>query len=236
MMLWFRSLIFLIGQSISAIIICLLGLFFCFMPFLFRYRLITSWSHFVIWWGKIICGIHYEVIGIENLPKKPAVVLCKHQSPWETLFLQTLLPPQSWVLKKQLLLIPFFGWGLRLLDPIPIDHKKSRSVIQLLEEGKKRLEKDRWVIIFPEGSRIAVGQTGKYSRSGVILAKETDSPIVMIAHNAGLCWPSNSFIKRPGVIKIVIGPTLYPSQHSVETLQAMIPEWIETTSHSLLNI
>jgi 1-acyl-sn-glycerol-3-phosphate acyltransferase len=230
---YLRGLIFLIGQSLSAILFCLLGLLFAFMPFSFRYRLITTWSFFVIWWAKVICGIHYRVSGLDNLPDIPSIVLCKHQSSWETLFLQTLLPPQSWVLKKELLSIPFFGWGLSLLEPIAIDRKKSRSVVQLLEQGKERLAKGRWVVIFPEGSRIAVGKTGKYSRSGAVLAKETNTPIVMIAHNAGRFWPRNAFIKHPGTVDVVISQPIDPTNYTIESLQEMIPAWIEETSSKL---
>lgn len=233
MMLFIRAFIFLIGEIFSAIFFFLLGILFTFAPYIFRYRIITAFSHFTIWWAKVICGIHYHVTGLEYLPHQSAVVLCKHQSAWETLFLQTLLPPQTWVLKKQLLSIPFFGWGLRLLEPIAIDRKKSRSITQLLQQGKAYLEKNRWVVIFPEGTRVPVGRTGKYSRSGIALAKEAGVPIVLIAHNAGVFWPRNAFIKRPGTIEVVIGPTLDSTQHSMEELQHTAQEWIESTAKRL---
>lgn len=233
MILFLRSLIFFIGQTLAAIIIGLLGLLLFFSPFLIRYRFITLWSHFVIRWAKIVCGIHYRVHGVEHLPHRAAVVLCKHQSAWETLFLQTLLPPQCWVLKKQLLHIPFFGWGLRLLEPIAIDRSKSRSILQLLTQGKARLSQNRWIVIFPEGSRIPVGQTGRYSRSGVVLAKEAQVPIVLIAHNAGKCWPRNAFIKHPGIIDVIISPVLDPASDTIDALQAKAQRWIEDTSRNL---
>lgn len=234
MMLFIRSFIFSFGLILSAILFFSLGLLFAFAPYLLRYRIITGFSHFSMWWAKVMCGIRYRVTGLEHLPQKSAVVLCKHQSAWETLFLQTLLPPQTWVIKKQLLSIPFFGWGLKLLEPIAIDRTKSRSITQILTQGKARLEKNRWVIIFPEGSRIPVGKTGKYSRSGVALAKDANAPIVLIAHNAGLFWPRNGFIKHPGTIEVVIGPTLDPARYSLEELQATSQEWIENTAKDLI--
>lgn len=232
-MLFFRSLLFFLGQAMSAVFFGLFGLMMFFFPYSFRYRFITSWSHFVIWWAKVVCGIHYRVTGKEHLPAKASIVLCKHQSAWETLFLQTILPPQSWVLKKSLLSIPFFGWGLRMLEPIAIDRSKSSSIKQLLSEGKKRLEENRWVVIFPEGSRISVGKCGKYSKSGILLAKEADAPIVPIAHNAGVFWPKDAFIKRPGTIEVVIGPQIDPASSSVEEMQHQVKEWIESTTQSL---
>ncbi len=228
-----RSIVFFIGQAISAIVVCLIGFLLFPLPYKVRYHFITLWSHFTIWWVKVACGIDYRVRGLEDLPKDNAVVLCKHQSAWETLFLQVLLPPQTWVLKKQLLQIPFFGWGLAMLEPIAIDRSKSSSIKQLLEQGKKRLQQGRWVIIFPEGSRMAVGETGKYSRSGAVLAKESGYKVVPIAHNAGVFWPRNAFVKKPGTIDLVIGPSIDPANLSAEEIQQKAQQWIENTMKTL---
>ena len=228
-LLLLRSTLFVLGQTLATILIATLGMLLFAFPYRIRYRVITSWSHFVIWWAKTICGINYQVEGLENLPKENAIVLCKHQSAWETLFLQTILPPQTWVLKKQLLLIPFFGWALRLIEPIAIDRAKANSIKQLLEQGKKRLEQGRWVIIFPEGTRVPVGKIGKYSRSGALLAKESCYKVVPIAHNAGVFWPKNGFIKKPGTISLVIGQALDPAQLSAEEIQEKSKTWIEET-------
>lgn len=232
--LYLRSILFFLVQAISAIFFFILGslLFFC--PFIIRYRVITGWSHFTIWWAKRCCGIHYEISGLENLPPQNAIVLCKHQSAWETLFLQVLLPPQSWVLKKELLYIPFFGWGLALLEPIAINRsQKSSALKQLLAQGKQRLAEKRWVVLFPEGTRVAPGQVGRYSRSGAILAKESGFPVVPIAHNAGVFWPRNAFIKKPGIIKVVIGPSIDPQHCSIDEIQQKAQDWIENTMKTL---
>lgn len=232
-MLILRSLLFLIGQIFITIFIASIGILLFAFPFKVRYRFITLWSHFVIWWAKITCGIRYRIQGKENLPKENAILLCKHQSAWETVFLQVLLPPQTWVLKKQLLSIPFFGWALKQLEPIAIDRQKPNSAKQLLQQGKVRLQQGRWVIIFPEGSRIAVGQVGKYSRSGAMLAKETGYLVVPMAHNAGVFWPRNSFIKKPGTIDVVIGAPIDPTLYTVEEIQEKVKSWIESTMQTL---
>lgn len=231
--LFLRSLLFVTGQIISAVVLATIGILLFAFPYAVRYRVITSWSHFIIWWAKISCGIQYEIKGLENLPQRNAIVLCKHQSAWETLFLQTILGQQTWVLKKQLLNIPFFGWALRLIEPIAIDREKSSSIKQLLEQGRLRLEQGRWVIIFPEGSRIAVGESGRYSRSGAVLAKETGYSIVPIAHNAGVLWPKKAFVKKPGTIQVVIGPEIMVTGLSADEIHSQVKNWIETTMAAL---
>lgn len=226
-MLFIRSLIFLLGQAFTAVIVYLLGMLLFPFPYRVRYHFITSWSHFVIWWAKIICNIRYEVQGKSNLNIPNGIILCNHQSAWETLFLQTILGPQSWVLKKELLYIPFFGWGLSMLEPIAIDRRKASSLKQLIDQGKKYLNDGRWVVIFPEGSRIAVGKKAKYSRSGAVLSKESGYPIVPIAHNAGLLWPKNAFIKKPGTIQVMIGPAVYPQEWCIDEIHQTAKHWIE---------
>ncbi len=231
--LFLRSLLFFMGQVVSAVVLATIGISLFAFPYTVRYRVITSWSHFIIWWAKISCGIRYEIKGLENLPQRNAIVLCKHQSAWETLFLQTILGQQTWVLKKQLLSIPFFGWALRLIEPIAVDREKSSSIKQLLEQGRLRLQQGRWVIIFPEGSRIAVGKSGRYSRSGAVLAKETGYSIVPIAHNAGVLWPKKAFVKKPGTIQVVIGPEIKVMGQSADEIHEKTRHWIETTMKTL---
>lgn len=231
--LFLRSALFFTGQVISAVVLATIGILFFAFPYAVRYRVITSWSHFIIWWAKISCGIRYDIKGLENLPQHNAIVLCKHQSAWETLFLQTILGQQTWVLKKQLLSIPFFGWALRLIEPIAVDREKSSSIKQLLEQGRLRLQQGRWVVIFPEGSRIAVGKSGRYSRSGAMLAKATGYSIVPIAHNAGVLWPKKAFVKKPGTIQVVIGPEIKVMGQSADEIHEKARLWIETTMNTL---
>jgi 1-acyl-sn-glycerol-3-phosphate acyltransferase len=228
-----RSLLFFTGQVLSAVVLATIGMLLFAFPYSLRYKVITSWSHFIIWWAKVSCGIQYEVQGMENLPTKNAIILCKHQSAWETLFLQTILGQQTWVLKKQLLKIPFFGWALSLIEPIAIDREKSSSIRQLLEQGEQRLKQGRWVVIFPEGSRIAVGKTGRYSRSGAVLAKGSGYSIVPIAHNAGVLWPKEAFVKKSGKITVVIGPEIQVQGLTTDEIHDKAKNWIEETMLAL---
>lgn len=198
------------------------------------YTLIIQWSKLVIWLAKIICHIEYTVIGLENLPTQNAIVLCKHQSVWETLFMQCLLPQQTWVLKRELLWIPFFGWGLARLKPIAIRRNKIHSINDLLTQGKAALHQGKWVIIFPEGTRVKIGETKKYSRSGAALAESSGYPVVLIAHNAGICWPKNRFLKYPGKITVVISSPLFKNSYqNSQELHKLSRDWIEKTSQQL---
>ena len=233
-LLFLRSFFFLSVLIVLTIFFAILSLVSWLLPDKQAYACITTWSSMVIFFAKTICGIHYSVTGLENLPSQNGIVLCKHQSAWETLFLQKLLPQQTWVLKRELLWIPFFGWGLARLKPIAIRRNNAQSIIDLRNQGEKALSAGRWVVIFPEGTRVRIGESKRYSRSGVILAQETLAPIVPIAHNAGLFWPKNSFLKYPGTIEVVIGPVFYPQHYeSSQALNEAISMWIETTSTRL---
>lgn len=223
-----RSLIFNSVMVVFTLFFSLTGLLLFWTPFKIRYFYITRWSHVTIFLAKYLCGIRYTIHGKEHLPSKTSIVLCNHQSTWETLFLQTLLPPQCWVLKKELLTMPFFGWALKLLEPIAIDRSKKNSIKELVLQGTAKLKDGRWVVIFPEGTRVKKGQKKRYSRSGAALAQSAqDFPIVPIAHNAGLFWPKNSFLKYPGTIQVFIGKALLPHEHNPEDLTQTIQRWVE---------
>jgi 1-acyl-sn-glycerol-3-phosphate acyltransferase len=232
-MLWLRSIIFNLGLIIATLCIATTALLLVFFPLKVRYWYITRWSAFIIYWAKLVCQINYQVSGLENLPKKNAIVLCKHQSAWETLFLQILLPCQTWVLKKELLWIPFFGWALALLSPIAINRAQSSSIRQLIQQGSSALNTGRWVVIFPEGTRVNPGETKKYSRSGAGLAMASGFPIIPIAHNAGHCWRKNSFLKTPGTIQVVIGSAIYPKSQTLAEMTQQAQQWIDSTSAQL---
>ncbi len=177
---------------------------------------------------RIICGIRYRVVGAENIPKTPSIVLSKHQSAWETLAFQKIFPPQVWVLKKELLRIPFFGWGLAMTSPIAIDRSSGKAALeQVVEQGRDRLNQGFWVVIFPEGTRIAPGKKGKYRIGGAWLATHTNFQVVPVAHNAGEFWGRNSFIKRPGTITVSIGAPIDPTGMEAGELNAKVEAWIE---------
>jgi 1-acyl-sn-glycerol-3-phosphate acyltransferase len=231
---WLRSAAFVLVQSVATLVYSVVALLtFPFSP-LTRYRIISSWSRLMVWSLTRICGVRYRVIGAENIPDEPFIVLAKHESAWETLALQVVLPPQVWVVKRELLWIPFFGWGLAMLSPIAIDRRDGRRALrQTLEQGRARLASGFNIVIFPEGTRSAPGVSGTYQAGGAWLALQTRAPIVPIAHNAGDHWPRNSFLKYPGVVTISIGPAVRPTDEKAPELARRIGEWIENETRRI---
>ena len=227
-MIFIRSLIFALLQLLITPVFTLVAILsFPFHP-ITRYRIISGWALSVFWLLRVLCGIRMEVRGAENIPAKPAIILCKHQSAWETIALQKVFPPQVWVLKRELLWLPFFGWGLAMTSPIAIKRSDGKGAVrQLLKQGKERLEMGFFVVIFPEGTRIPYGQRGKYKIGGALLSASTGVPVVPIAHNAGKLWGRNSFLKRPGVIVMSIGEPIYPEGLKAEEINRRAEEWIE---------
>jgi 1-acyl-sn-glycerol-3-phosphate acyltransferase len=224
-----RSAVFEIVRMTLTVIFAVFSLLTFALEPLTRYRIITTWSRLVVALARAVCGVEYRVIGRENLPAEPSIVLSKHQSAWETLAYQKILPPQVWVLKRELLRVPFFGWGLAMMSPIAIDRgSATRSLKQTLEQGKDRLAKGWWIVIFPEGTRIAPGRRGRYHLGGAWLACQTGAPVVPIAHNAGTLWHKNAFIKHPGTITVSIGQAIHPQGMSADTLNRKVEDWIET--------
>lgn len=224
-----RSLAFEVVRFLLTVVFALISLLtFAFRP-MTRYRIITTWSHLIVALARAICGVRYRVIGREHLPAEPSIVLSKHQSAWETLAFQVILPPQVWVLKRELLRVPFFGWGLAMMSPIAIDRgSATRSLKQTVEQGRDRLASGWWIVIFPEGTRIAPGTRGRYHLGGAWLACQTGAPVVPVAHNAGTIWGKNAFIKYPGTITVSIGPALRPEGMKADVLNRKVEDWIET--------
>ena len=229
-----RSLIFLLLQLVLTPIFSTLAIFtFPFNP-LTRYRLISSYARTMIWVLRVVCGIRHEVRGIENLPKEPCIVLCKHQSAWETLALQVIFPPQAWVLKRELLWLPFFGWGLAMTSPIAIDRSDGKGAMkQLLRQGRDRLAQGFCVVIFPEGTRVPYGQRGKYKIGGALLAASTGVPVVPVAHNAGRLWGRNAFSKHPGLVTMSIGSPIVTAGRKADEINAEVEAWIENEIQQL---
>ena len=198
------------------------------LPPIRRYRITSGWAHLMLFLLRLICGIRYRVIGVEHIPAAPSIILSKHQSAWETLAFQQIFPPQVWVLKKELLRVPFFGWGLALTSPIAIDRSSRKAALkQIVEQGKDRLKQGFWIVIFPEGTRIAPGKKGKYGIGGAWLATHTGVPVVPVAHNAGEFWGRNSFLKLPGTITVSIGEPIDPAGMEPGDLNTRIESWIE---------
>jgi 1-acyl-sn-glycerol-3-phosphate acyltransferase len=228
--LFLRSLLFAILVAVATVIWSVACVFFAPFSYPTRYYLTSRWNVFVIWLARVLCGIRYEVRGMENLPDAPVVLLSKHQSAWETIFYLMKMPrPLVFVFKKELTYIPFFGWGIALLRMIPIDRSKGRDAFaQVVAQGRKRLADGQWVIMFPEGTRIPVGQAGKYKLGGARLAVETNTLVVPLAVNAGECWPKGGFIKKPGLITVSIGKPIDPAGLDATQLNQRVENWIES--------
>lgn len=230
-----RSLIYLLFLSITVIPYALACLLWSPLPLQWRFKLTMGWPRMAIWGARVICGIRWQVRGWENLPDGPAVLLSKHQSAWETLFFPSHMPREvCFVYKRELHWVPCFGWGLALLRMIAIDRAKGRDAFeQVVRQGQRRLDEGRWPLLFPEGTRIAPGKTGRFKMGGALLASRTNSVVVPIAHNAGECWPRNAFVKRPGLITVSIGPAIESQGKTPEELNRQVQEWIEGEMHRL---
>lgn len=192
--------------------------------------ILTLWSTVTVEWLRITCNVRYEIKGSEHFTelKGPCVIVANHQSPWETYFLQGYFMPVSIVLKEQLTRIPFFGWGLRLYDPIPINRDDPiASLRKIKKEGGAKLASGRHVLIFPEGTRMPVGELGNYARSAADIAKSAGVPILPVTHNAGHCWLNKKFLKRPGKISVVIGEPIYIGDQSTKAVMQSIQQWSE---------
>ena len=228
-MLKLRALLFAAGfypiTMIYAIPCLLIGPL---LPFRARFVFLTGINYFYIFWLRATCGVKTDVEGLENLPKnQPYVALSNHQSEWETLYFQLVFRPQAVVLKKELLKIPLFGWALALLKPIALDRSQRREAIkQLLRQGSERLADGIPILIFPQGTRVVAGELGRFNKGGTMLAVKNGVPIVPVAHNAGRCWPGNSFIKYPGQIKLVIGEPISTAGRSVDEVQEEVEAWL----------
>lgn len=225
---FFRSLIFTLVMSLATFFYS----FFCLLakplPSNTRYQIITLWTRFIIASAKYICGIHYHISGLDNIPKDNGIIFAKHQSTWETFFLPNIFHQPTIILKKELLQIPFFGWGLSLLDPIAIDRNDTKSALeQMIQQGSRCLEKGRFILCFPEGTRTKPGQKVKYKIGAAKLAEATKANVIPVAHNAGTIWPKKGFMKYPGVISVVIGKMITTDNKTAAEIMATAEQWIE---------
>ncbi|MGQ0509733.1 MAG: lysophospholipid acyltransferase family protein [Betaproteobacteria bacterium] len=204
------------------------------LPRLLRNRVIAGWTRVIVALAQPILGIHYRVEGAGHLPREPAVVLSKHQSAYETLAFNQVFPPQVHVLKRELLWIPFFGWGLALMSPIAIDRSRGiRALREIARRGRIRLDQGFWVIVFPEGTRVAPGKRRRYQPGGAWLAVHAGVPVVPVAHNAGLLWPRYAFMKRAGTVTFRIGPQIPTKGRDPNQVIAEAEAWIEAQQAEL---
>ncbi len=227
---WIGSILFTLLFSISAIVWSVFVTATLPLPRAIAYRLVLTWVDGVFYLLKVLCRLDYEVTGQENIPAQNTVVLLKHSSAWETLVEMKIFPPQTWVIKRELMWAPFIGWALLALNPIAINRRAgSTAVDQVITTGTNRLQAGLWVMIFPEGTRMRPGETRRYGVSGALLAQANERPVVPVAHNAGNYWPRRGWLKRPGTIRVAIGPPIDTRGRSARDINLQAQNWIETT-------
>ncbi len=230
-MQYLRSLLFTAYLMLSACVFGLVMALLFFVPYRWEFALARAWARAVLWMLARLCGLRYVVEGAEHLPPGNHIAMSNHTSAWETVAFFVLLPTQVWVLKRELLWLPFVGWGLKLLKPIAIDRGAGhRAAGQVVEQGRARLDDGLWIVIFPEGTRVMPGQQRKYGASGAMLAIASGHQIVPIAHDAGEFWPRRGLLKRPGLIRVMIGPAIDPTGKEPRALTEEVRTSIESQS------
>jgi len=228
-MLLLRSLVFQF-YFYASVAIASLSIFFMWpFPFAIRSAIARNWGKSMLRVGRILCGLDYVIEGRDNIPAEPSVIMIKHTTVFETYAQLAVFPPQTWVVKRELQWIPLFGWGLAAMRPIAINRSAGhQAVTQVIEQGRKLLADGIWITVFPEGTRVAAGQTKKYGVSGAALARDARCPILPVAHNAGDLWPRRGLRKKPGLIRFCIGPPIEPGERSPKETNLLVQEWIET--------
>lgn len=231
-----RSLLFFLFFVVSTTIIAGTGILFIWLlPPLKRYIIDTTWSRVNLWGLQAICGLDYRVEGTENLPNESCIVLSNHQSTWETIALIKLIPhPKAWVIKRELLFVPIFGWIMYFFQAIAINRKAGRrAIFQVIEQGIERLQSGLTIIMFPEGTRVAPGTHKRFGFGGALLAEKSGFPVVPVAHNAGVFWKRRGIIKYPGTIDVRIGPVIDSRGLSASEINKQVETWIESTKEGL---
>ena len=233
-MQWIGSIVFtvvfiILWMLIFAIAYCVITPFLSFRG---RYRMAGVMTHVVFFGLRVCCGLRYTVEGREHLPAGNHVIFMKHSSTWETYAIMILFEPLVWVMKREILFIPFVGWGCLLARCIAIDRKAGHSAVnQVLSQGKSRMEKlGASVLVFPEGTRMAAGETRKYGVSGTLLAAQQKCKIIPVAHNSGYFWPRRGLLKRRGTIRVVIGPPIEAAGRDVREVNEEVQRWVEAHS------
>src|SRR5215204_672319 len=228
-----RSLLFLLFQVIVTPVYAVIMVSLFWIPRVPMYKIAAHWCWTNLMGARAICGIRWQVTGLENVPRDtrahPHIVMCKHSSTWETLALNLYFPPLAFVAKKELLSVPFFGWGFRLASPITIDRKAGTDAMdQIVAQGHERFKQGFWIVFYPEGTRIRAGTRAKYKTGGARLAVTMNVPVIPVAHNAGFVWPKGMFGKRPGLISMTIGAPISPAGKDALRLTQEIETWIES--------
>jgi 1-acyl-sn-glycerol-3-phosphate acyltransferase len=225
----FRSLLFTTYMMASACVFGAVMALGFWLPYHAQFAIARTWARILLWVLERLCGLKYVVEGRERIPPGNHIVMSNHTSAWETVAQFLIFPPQVWVLKRELLWIPFVGWGLKLLRPIAINRGEGHlAVNQVVEQGKARLRDGLWIIIFPEGTRVIAGETRKFGVSGAVLAIASGKSVVPLSHNAGMFWARRGFVKKPGTIRVIIGEPIESAGKDPRELNDEIRLAIET--------
>jgi len=235
-MILFRSVVFTVIMFVSVppySLVVVLGRLFGVGT---SYSLALLWVRFTLWMCKLLCNLDFTVEGQDHIPDQTSVVFLKHSSAFETLAQFLIFPKQSWILKQEIMWAPFLGWAVAAVSPIAINRRGGRSSVeQVIAKGTRKLERGIWIMIFPEGTRSAPGQSGRYGLSGCLLAQESKRLIIPVAHNAGDFWPRRGWRKKPGTIRFVIGPPFDPADRDPREVTEEIKSWIETKVAEIRN-
>ena len=231
-------MIFVSSMFLSAVYVSIVAIVFLPFSFNVRYRFLNYYSRFNLWMLKFFCNIDYVVEGTENIPKdESCIILSKHQSALETMIVQRVFPPLTFVVKKELLKLPFFGWGLASMDPIAIDRKAGRrAIVEIVKQGKDRLSKGIWIVIFPEGTRSRPGVKQRYKLGGAILAEKSGHKVVPVAHTCGEFWPKGFFARQSGTMRMVIGTAIETQGKTADEINKETELWIETKMKEISTI
>lgn len=237
-MILLRSLIYFLAMSLTILVYGLfIMLFGWLLPMMTRNRIGNHWSSVNMWLLKHVCGLDYRLRGAEHIPAEDeaAIVMSKHQSAWETISLRSIVGGrQSWILKRELMWIPVFGWAIAVMEPIAINRKTGRKAVkQIIKQGREYLDNGNRVILFPEGTRTAPGKKGRYKLGGALLAEATGRQVVPICHNAGVFWRRRDIRKYPGTIDVIIGEPIATQGKNAHEILDEVENWIESTLETL---
>jgi 1-acyl-sn-glycerol-3-phosphate acyltransferase len=225
----FTTLFFAItGLYAVAVLLCL------WIPYPRRYFLAHSWANVIMWLLRKLCGLNYRVTGRENIVAGAHVAMWKHSSSWETVAQAAVFPAQAWVLKREIMWIPIVGWAAHFLRPIAINRGAGTTAVnRVVAQGTQRLRDGVWILIFPEGTRVPAGETKKYGVSGALLASRVGCKVIPVAHNAGSFWPRRGWVKKPGIIDVVIGPPIEAAGRDPREINDDVRKWIDATLATL---
>lgn len=233
-MQWLASLLFTTFLFLSTAVFAVAVMASSVLPYRWRYAVARAWAQTQLTAVKVLCGLDYVVEGREHIPPGNHISMWKHSSAWETIAQMVIFPPQAWVLKREILWIPIVGWGTWLMRPIAINRSARRSAVnQVVQQGRERLASGMWILIFPEGTRVPIGQQRRYGISGGLLASQTGRLIVPVAHDAGRYWARRGLLKKRGTVRVVIGPPIHAAGREPREVTEEVRAWIDAKTAEL---